>query len=159
MRPASAEVAEVVSDAIALLRPQKEWRNVEVTVDVAAHLEVALSPQRLTQVLLNLLLNAAAALSETRSERSHTIVVRGRLEGARARIEVEDDGPGVPKEMRERIFDPFVTTKEVGAGTGLGLSVCRGIIEGASGRIFVDGAYERGARFVVELPAVASGSE
>jgi hypothetical protein len=73
------------------------------------------------------------------------------LDGRESRTR-HDDGPGVPKELRERVFDPFVTTKDVGAGTGLGLAVCRGIVEGAKGRIFVDGTYEGGARFVVELP-------
>ncbi|MBX3190848.1 MAG: HAMP domain-containing histidine kinase [Labilithrix sp.] len=153
-RPAVADVADVVADAIALVKPQKEWRGVEVTIDVASGLRVALSPQRLTQVLLNLLLNAAAALSQAAPDRPHTLTVRARRDGARARVEVEDDGPGVPAELRDRIFDPFVTTKEVGAGTGLGLSVCRGIVEGASGRIFVDPDHDAGARFVVELPAV-----
>lgn len=76
------------------------------------------------------------------------------MQGERAivRIAVEDDGPGVPPELRDRIFDPFVTTKDVGAGTGLGLAVCKGIVEGASGSLFLDASYTRGARFVVELP-------
>lgn len=145
-KPHAASVREVADDALALVRPQKEWRNVEASVDIDADLRVVISPQRLTQVLLNLLLNAAAV-------QPRHVVVRAELDGnARVRIEVEDDGPGVPADIRDKIFDPFVTTKEVGAGTGLGLSVCRGIVEAAKGRIFVDPSYESGARFVVELP-------
>ncbi len=148
----AASVAGVVSDTLALVKHQKEWRGVDARVDVDPALRVALSPQRLTQVLLNLLLNAGAALGAKPAGEPRTLVVRGGADGTRARIEVEDDGPGVPHDLRERIFDPFVTTKDVGAGTGLGLAVCRGIIEGAGGTIRLDPSYERGARFVVELP-------
>jgi signal transduction histidine kinase len=150
---ALAEVTEVVDDAVALVRPQKDWKGVDLRVDVEPDLRVALSPQRLTQVLLNLLLNAGAALSDKPYDAARIVSVRGRGAGGRARIEVEDNGPGVPEAMRDRIFDPFVTTKDVGSGTGLGLAVCRGIIEGAAGRIFVDAAFTGGARFVLDLPA------
>jgi two-component system, NtrC family, sensor kinase len=146
-KPHVASVAEIAADALALVKPQKEWRAIETKVDVAADARVALSPQRLTQVLLNLLLNAGAVEPKT-------VTVRTRTANGKVRIEVEDDGPGVPKDLRDRIFDPFVTTKDVGAGTGLGLSVCRGIIEAAKGRIYVDPSYEGGARFVVELPSI-----
>ena len=54
--------------------------------------------------------------------------------------------------MREAVFEPFVTTKDVGTGTGLGLSVCRGIVAGAKGTIVVDGSYRDGARLVIQLP-------
>lgn len=148
-----ADVSEIVEDAVALVRPQKEWKGIELVVDVEAGLSASISPQRLTQVLLNLLLNAGAALDGGARGREPTVSVRGReTEDGRVRIEVEDNGPGVPAELRERIFDPFVTTKDVGSGTGLGLAVCRGIIEGASGRIFVDASATTGARFVLDLP-------
>jgi signal transduction histidine kinase len=151
---ATADVEDVVSDALALVRPQKEWKGLEVTVEVAAGLWVSVSPQRLTQVLLNLLLNAAAALADKPADAVRSLTVRAVMRGdAKVRIEVEDDGPGVPEAMRDRIFDPFVTTKDVGSGTGLGLAVCRGIVEAAAGRIYVDATYTKGARFVVELPA------
>lgn len=151
-RPARAEVAEVIDDALALVRPQKDFKGIETRVEVGPGLTVGLSPQRLTQVLLNLLLNAGAALGASARPTS-TVTVRARTVGDRVRIEVEDDGPGVPKDVAARIFDPFVTTKDVGAGTGLGLAVCRGIVEGARGRIFVDATYEGGARFVIDLPS------
>lgn len=160
-RPALADVSEVVNDAVALVRPQKEWRGVDLVVDVAAGLHVGLSSQRLTQVLLNLLLNAGAALADKQpSHAPRTVTVRAKAAGAgRARIDVEDDGTGVPADMRDRIFDPFVTTKDVGSGTGLGLAVCRGIVEGVHGRIYVDATYTKGARFVVELPSVAAAAD
>jgi signal transduction histidine kinase len=159
-RQALADVAEVTSDALALVRPQKEWKGVDVKIDVASGLHVRLSPQRLTQVLLNLLLNAGAVLYDKPHDAARSVTVRARMSGdARARIEVEDNGSGVAAEMRDRIFDPFVTTKDVGSGTGLGLAVCRGIIEGAAGRISVDATYTAGARFVVELPALVASAD
>lgn len=154
--PASTQpsaVSEIVADALALVRPQRTFRGIDVRVEVPGDLRAALSPQRLTQVLLNLLLNASSALDAKPTGEPRTLVVRAREEGAsKVRIEVEDDAAGVAPDMREKIFDPFVTTKDVGAGTGLGLAVCRGIVEGAGGRIFVDPSHARGARFVVELP-------
>ncbi|MBS2012385.1 MAG: HAMP domain-containing protein [Deltaproteobacteria bacterium] len=156
---AVADVGEIVSDALALVRPQKDWKSVETVVEIDDDLRVLISPQRLTQVILNLLLNAAAAMASMPTDKPRKIVVRAKkvtVSGAnRGRIEVEDTGPGVPDAVRDRVFDPFVTTKEVGQGTGLGLSVCRGIVEGASGKIAVDATYTGGARFVVELPRVA----
>jgi signal transduction histidine kinase len=151
---ARASVSEVTDDALALVRTQKDFKGIETRVELDPDLAVALSPQRLTQVLLNLLLNAGAALASTPDPRR--VVVRAKKIDAKVRIEVEDNGPGVPKDIAPRVFDPFVTTKDVGAGTGLGLAVCRGIIEGAHGRIFVDDTYEGGARFVIELPASGS---
>ncbi len=68
------------------------------------------------------------------------------------RIEIEDDGPGVAAAVRDRLFEPFVTTKEVGEGTGLGLAVCRGLVESVGGEVSLDPSYVGGARFTVVLP-------
>jgi C4-dicarboxylate-specific signal transduction histidine kinase len=108
----------------------------------------------LTQVLLNLTLNAGDALQSSPSSpttRAPSVTIRAALADGRVRIEVEDTGPGIAVEVRERIFEPFVTTKEVGSGTGLGLAVCRGIVESAGGDIAIDDAYLHGARFVILL--------
>jgi Histidine kinase-, DNA gyrase B-, and HSP90-like ATPase len=69
----------------------------------------------------------------------------------RVRIEVADSGPGVPREIRARVFDPFFTTKPDGEGTGLGLALARGIVEGHGGAIAVESSPREGARFVIEL--------
>jgi signal transduction histidine kinase len=150
--PAPADVALVVDDVFALVEPQKTFRDIAVEKDVAADLpKVALPAPRLTQVLLNLMLNAADAISATR--KSGKIAVRARADGERVRIEVEDDGPGIARDIRGSLFEPFVTTKDVGAGTGLGLAVCRGLVEATGGTIALDPDHAPGARFVVTLPA------
>jgi two-component system, NtrC family, sensor kinase len=84
--------------------------------------------------------------------REKKLRMRARATGKDVRIEIEDTGPGVPMSVREKLFLPFVTTKDVGQGTGLGLAVCRGIVEAAKGGIDLDAEYTEGARFVVVLP-------
>jgi C4-dicarboxylate-specific signal transduction histidine kinase len=76
--------------------------------------------------------------------------------GGGAAIEVEDNGPGIAEEIRDTLFEPFTTTKDVGEGTGLGLAVCRGLVEAAGGSIRVDAGAEGGARFVMELPSAGA---
>jgi two-component system NtrC family sensor kinase len=145
--PATAQVHEVMRDVESLLKPQKNFREITITVEGDAAL-ARIAPERLTQVLLNLALNAGDAMA-----RGGKLVMRVKQDKKTARIEVEDTGPGVSSDVRERLFLPFVTTKEVGQGTGLGLAVCRGIIEAAGGHITLDTTYRDGARFVIELPA------
>jgi C4-dicarboxylate-specific signal transduction histidine kinase len=71
-------------------------------------------------------------------------------------IEVRDDGPGIPAELLEQIFEPFVTTKEPGKGTGLGLAVCARIIDDMGGSIRAENAPDGGAVFHIILPALAA---
>src|SRR5262249_7774918 len=131
--------------------PQKAFRDVELRADVAKDVpRVTLSHQRIVQVMLNLLLNAADAAPRGRV----TVRAAPAAEG-RVRIEVEDDGAGVAPEVRDKLFEPFVTTKPVGEGTGLGLAVCRGLVEAVGGTIGLEPGTP-GARFVIELPAEAS---
>jgi signal transduction histidine kinase len=161
--PSPADVRAAIDDVTALVKTQKEFRDVRIEVDVKAAPQVALPAARLTQVLLNLLLNAGAAIggrdapvgSTRRGQGRITVRAYVKPERSRVRIEVEDDGPGVAAAVRNRLFEPFVTTKEVGEGTGLGLAVCRGVVESAGGDIGLDASYEGGARFYVELPSAS----
>jgi signal transduction histidine kinase len=148
------DVGRVVAGAVSLVRAQARARKVAVEVRLPGDLpQVEAIPGRLTQVVLNLLLNAADATGG-----EGQIVVDARVEGGRVILGVEDDGPGVPPELRARLFEPFFTTKDVGLGTGLGLSVSLAIVERWGGTIrFV--APEKGARFEVYLsPATAMAS-
>jgi PAS domain S-box-containing protein len=93
---------------------------------------------RLTQVFINLLVNAAHAILEGRSD-ANRITVRTRTDDlGRAVVEIEDTGKGISSELQARVFDPFFTTKDVGEGTGLGLSICHGIISGLGGQISIE---------------------
>lgn len=150
--PPPADVRAVVADVVALAKPQKAFREARVETAVEGSPHVTLAAQKLTQVLLNLVLNAGSAVASAK-KRDGVVTVRARRAGDKVRIEVEDDGPGIDPKVRGRLFEPFVTTKEVGEGTGLGLAVCRGLVESAGGEIGVDASYTGGARFYVVLPA------
>jgi signal transduction histidine kinase len=148
---AAGDVREAVNDVLSLVKPQRAFRDVTVRADIAAEIgRVTLSHQRIVQVVLNLVLNAADA-----APRGQLQVRAARAALGTVRIEVEDDGPGIADEVRARLFEPFVTTKSVGEGTGLGLAVCRGLVESVGGTISVERGAERGARFVIELPEEA----
>ncbi|MBN2195954.1 MAG: HAMP domain-containing protein [Polyangiaceae bacterium] len=158
------DVRLAVEEVSSLLAPQSALREVTLTIELGADLPpVLLSREQLVQVILNLVLNAADACGP-----GGTITLRGQ---ARARsaveagsvgltspgsrpvvIEVEDDGPGVDPAIRARLFEPFATTKDTGKGTGLGLAVCRGLVESAGGTIVLDPRSTGGACFVIELP-------
>jgi PAS domain S-box-containing protein len=123
------------------------------TVRVALHLDEALPPvigsaARLEQVVLNLLVNAAQALEE----RGGTITVCTRRAGGMVELEVCDDGPGVPEAHRERVFDPFFTTRGPEQGTGLGLSIAYDIAREHGGTLALRVPAGPGACFVVRLP-------
>jgi signal transduction histidine kinase len=159
--PVPAEVGGVIEDVLALVKHQKPFRAVQIDTLADPDLEVALPASKLTQVLLNLVLNAGAALASQgdadgvgSSAGAARIVIRARAASpGRVRIEVEDNGPGIAPSVRDRLFEPFVTTKQVGEGTGLGLAVCRGLVESAGGDIGADPSHETGALFYVELPS------
>jgi CheY-like chemotaxis protein len=87
---------------------------------------------------------------------AHRLAVRTRRAGEGIRIEIEDTGTGIPGNLLERIFNPFFTTKPPGAGTGLGLSISLGIVREHEGRIWAENVPAGGARFVMELPLVAT---
>ena len=110
---------------------------------------VSANESRLSQVFINLLVNAAQAIPE--GKQGH-ITVRQSLVGDFVVTEVADDGVGIPQDQLQRIFDPFFTTKPVGVGTGLGLSICQGLVMGFGGTLTVSSEPGRGTTFTVKLP-------
>jgi len=143
-------VAEATLQVQALLRPQKDLKGLDLRIELDPALPRVLLPDgELVQVVLNLVMNAADAC-----DRTGRVLVKAERGGQGVLLSVEDDGPGVAAAVTDSLFEPFVTTKEVGRGTGLGLSVSRGLVESAGGTISLDKSYTAGARFVIDLPAV-----
>lgn len=144
---------EALGETLALLKPQPMLKELSISAKLPERLPlVRLGTHQLTQVLLNLLLNAAAACRGRGS-----VQISATQEPGWVRLLVHDDGPGVAPELRATLFEPFVSSKEVGEGSGLGLSVCRGLIEGVGGTIELDSSTTDGACFIVRLPAISEG--
>jgi C4-dicarboxylate-specific signal transduction histidine kinase len=156
MESGPVEVGKVVRSAVKLAA--HEIRN---RADVVESLDevprVRGNEARLCQVFLNLLLNAAHAISPGQPERNRIQVSARGVGGERVLVEVSDTGCGIPPELLERVFDPFFTTKPVGVGSGLGLSVCRRIITAHGGELSVESEPGRGTTFRVFLPVHTSG--
>jgi signal transduction histidine kinase len=119
---------------------------------------VLASPVRLSQVFLNLIVNAAQAIPEGAPERHRVRIAAALAPDGRARVEISDTGAGIAPADLGRIFDPFFTTKGVGEGTGLGLSVSQGIVAALGGTITCTSAPGEGTTFTVLLPAAAEGA-
>jgi PAS domain S-box-containing protein len=124
--------------------------------DFRAVPEVLGNDARLSQVFLNLLVNAVQALESCARERSEITVRTSTDEKGFAVIEISDTGVGIAPQHLSKIFDPFFTTKPVGLGTGIGLSICHGIVKSMDGMIAVDSKLGHGSVFRVRLPNAAT---
>jgi PAS domain S-box-containing protein len=149
----------IMEEAIELLAYALRVDNIEVDLRLAHDLP-ALSADRyqLQQVVVNLVTNAHQALREVPTPRRLTLTTSLHPAKAYLPFEVADTGPGIPLALQSRIFEPFFTTKPHGIGTGLGLSLCRGIIEGHGGTLSVQSQPGQGTVFSVELPLVSGNS-
>jgi PAS domain S-box-containing protein len=149
-------LAKLAEGIVALLRRTLAARRLDVTLDVSTSVPLLVGNEKAIEtVIVNLLLNAADASPPGGTIR---LVVRPGAENASVELEVSDAGPGIPPGLRERVFEPFFTTKEAGRGTGLGLTVCRSIIDRHRGTIRLDSGPGGGCRFVVTLPSEQLGA-
>ena len=150
------QLNQLVDDALELLSYSLRIDSVDVVKRFAPDLpQLWADPHQLQQVIVNLLTNAHQALRTVPTRRRLTLTTRYERASDRIRLEIADSGPGVPANIRMRIFDPFFTTKAPGQGTGLGLSLCRGIVDAHEGILRLEATPGGGATFVVELPAGA----
>jgi signal transduction histidine kinase len=131
-----------------------DFRRIAIRRDFDAPSDLVFcEPTAIEQVLLNLLKNAAQAMSANPRQAAPQITLRLRDEGDWVRLEVEDNGPGMSEEVSRRLFEPFFTTKPVGVGTGLGLAVAYFIVtEQHHGSLRVESPPGGGARFILRLP-------
>lgn len=144
------DIHSVLDAALSIAKYYKRKKGKQIIVDYAQQVPfLMIVRDQLVQVFLNLILNALDA-----TEEGGTIAIRTAREAASLRIDIRDDGHGIPSASRERIFQPYFTTKET--GTGLGLFVCRNIVEQNGGRIELTETSPHGTTFTVWLPFVES---
>ena len=152
---AAARLNDIVADTLELRRYALRTAGIDVVLDLDAELPPTWAdPFQLQQVVLNLLVYAEQALADTGGDRHLGIRTAREADGAQLVLAISDNGPGIPREQLDRIFNPFYTTKPVGQGTGLGLSISDGIVHEHGGRIRVDSTPGAGATFIVEIPYV-----
>ena len=147
------DLNQLVAESLQLLRRQYRKDRIDLTEDLSMDLPpVEAHPGQIQQVVVNLVQNSRDALVEASKRGGGGIHVSTRAANGHVRLEVEDNGPGIPEAVRGQIFEPFFTTKENGKGTGLGLSVCQSIAQGHGGYLFAE-RLSKGAMVVMELPA------
>ncbi len=153
------DLNKVMEDAIELLAYALRADNIELELELAHNLPtLSADPYQLQQVVVNLVTNAHQALRDVPPPRRLRLSTRSDRERTFLRFDVADTGPGIPPALQARIFEPFFTTKPPGIGTGLGLSLCRGIVEGHGGTISMQSQPGQGTIFSVELPVEAGGT-
>jgi two-component system NtrC family sensor kinase len=145
---APVELAPVAETSVRLVAAGPDFQGVRVSVDVTPGLAVLADAGPLSQVLINLLLNAAQATSGRGAVR-----LEARAEAASSvRIAIFDTGPGIAPEVKPRLFEPFFTTKPGGKGTGLGLAISQSLVRAMGGTLEVTDAAGWGSCFSVQLP-------
>jgi signal transduction histidine kinase len=145
------DVNEIQRETVALLRDEAQRYNISVRTQLATDLpQIAGDRVQLQQVTMNLIINSIEAMKDVDGIRE-IIIKSQRAENEQILVSVSDTGIGFPPQLAEKIFDPFFTTKP--HGTGMGLRICRSIIESHGGRLWAVGNPSCGATFHVSLPA------
>ncbi len=161
---AVSDLATLLDKALLLARSDYDMKKRYNITDIEIVREYAQNPisincvaVEIEQVILNLVKNSAASLAESELQDKPCIILRSARNGKKIIIEVEDNGPGIPEDVKQHIFDPFFTTRDL--GTGLGLSISYGIIvDRHKGQIFLESKPGQGAKFIIELPVNAENS-
>jgi two-component system NtrC family sensor kinase len=147
-------VNRIIQDALAMRAHPMEVGNIKVTTQLSPTLPSTMADaDQLQQVFLNIIINAEMGMKSAHGE-GNLLIKTETIENA-IKISFTDDGPGIAEANLIHLFDPFFSTRGVGQGTGLGLSVCYGIITEHDGQIYVRSQLDKGATFIIELPIIA----
>ncbi len=156
-RRSAGDLNRLVRGAVEMVRYDQRAKNAEVRYELEQSLPaVDVVEDELTQVFVNLALNAFDAMAKNVADRPRRLTVRSASAGDTVVLTFADTGPGVARAQRDKLFQPFFTTKDVGQGTGLGLSVSYRIMQEHRGTLALDENVTDGASFVLTLPAGAS---
>ena len=146
------DLKDIVNDSLELFCERLTKSGVTVELALDDHCPAAQADaDQMSQVMINLIMNALQAMED-----GGILRIEMAQDGEMVRLTVADTGHGIPPEALKRIFEPFFTTKEFGKGTGLGLTVVKGIIEEHQGTITVESEEGRGTKFTIRLPACTS---
>jgi signal transduction histidine kinase len=141
-----ADIHKGIDSALTLLAP-KLREKIDVIKEYGNIPQINCYPNQLNQAFMNILSNAILAI-----EGEGTITIRTEVTDANIKIRIKDTGVGIPEEHKDKLFDPFFTTRKIGEGRGLGLSITLGIIEKHNGSIEVISAINEGSEFIISLP-------
>jgi signal transduction histidine kinase len=145
----------MILEIIEITRGEALKNGISVLTELADHLPVVEADRvQLQQVLLNLIVNALDAMGAANEGPRQLLISTGKVETSGVLVAVQDSGPGLEAAMLERVFESFYTTKPT--GLGLGLSICRSIIEAHGGRLWASTNQGRGATFQFNLPGDAN---
>lgn len=147
-RKREVDLNEVLRDVLRLVRYELSKRSIELQESYESLPPLVADPNKLKQVFINLVMNATQALGRKGTLSIATSVVNG----AEVEARISDNGPGIPAAILPQIFAPFFTTKKEGEGTGLGLYICRTIVEEHDGRLLAESVEGEGTSFRVVLP-------
>lgn len=149
----AVDMNDVVKTAVDVARYGDLGKSVTMDYDLAPALPTCWADaDQITQVLLNLILNAEHAIQSSGVGDRITVRTMPDADKGMIRVEVEDNGPGIPMAHRSRVFEPFFTTKDVGQGTGIGLTLSHRIVRSHNGQIILDKSLATGTRFLIEIP-------
>jgi two-component system NtrC family sensor kinase len=152
-RVTMVSLPELVEEVVGLSMQPARYAQIDFSLDIDANMPpIEASPTELQQVFLNLINNSIQAMEQD----GGTLAISCGAVDDEVLISVADTGPGIPEAYLSRIFDPFFTTKPVGKGSGLGLSICFGIVHQMGGTIEVESAVGHGTRFNIRLPLKSS---
>lgn len=147
--PQSVNVNDLILEAARLHRPALSAGNVALVIDLRADQPVIADPVQIQQLVFNLIANAMEAMAGRESPGAIVRLSSRTLQDG-VQVSVEDNGPGIPVEERQRIFEAFHTTKE--SGLGMGLTICRSVVEAHKGNLYAEGSELGGAMIRFQLP-------
>jgi PAS domain S-box-containing protein len=146
-------LGDLIRGALDISQRARDEAGIALHLDLPRELPaIEADEDQIVQVIMNLVLNACQALARHSGEREIAISARHDRMRQEAEITVADTGPGIPNDLAMQVFDPFFTTKDVGEGTGLGLPLCRSMIEAHGGSLILVPDTSRGATFRIRLP-------